>query len=103
MERLERNEPLPSAMQGRWHDVEDAGAELIIDGGEVRYLGQATPYDYKVVGTDDDALTVSLKIDDEAGEDDFQRSHITELVITPEGDFHVYSVKFASQFVRVSA
>lgn len=102
MKRLKRSEPLPSAMQGCWHDVEDVGAELIIDGGEVRYLGQAIPYDYKVIRTDDDALTVSLKIDDEAGEDGFQRSHITELVITPEGDFHAYNVKFTGQFVQVS-
>lgn len=103
MERFGRDEPLPSGMQGRWRDVEDATSELIIDGSEVRYLGHAVPYDYKEVGTVEDALTVSLKIDDETEEDDFQRSSITGLVITPEGDFYAYNVKFVSQFIRSGA
>ena len=50
----------------------------------------------------DGALTVSLKINDEANEDTFERSNITGLVITPEGEFHAYNVKFASHFVRAS-
>ena len=58
MERFGRDEPLPSGMQGYWHDAEDAKAELIIDGGEISYLGRTISYDYKVVETDDGALTV---------------------------------------------
>ncbi|WP_336869386.1 hypothetical protein [Sphingomonas sanguinis] len=103
VERFGRDEPLPSGMQGYWHDAEDAKAELIIDGGEISYLGRTISYDYKVIETDDGALTVSLKIDNEAEEDDFQRASLTEFVITPEGDLHAYNVRFASQFVRGSS
>jgi hypothetical protein len=87
-------------MQGRWIDAGDPTAELIVRGGEVFCFGQRVEYDYKLVGEDDGALTVSLKIDDQANEDTFQRSNISELVVTPEGEFHAYNVKFASQFIR---
>lgn len=100
MERFERNAPLPAEMQGRWADVEDPTSELIVQGGEVFCFGKAISYDYKLIDTEDGALTVSLKINDQAAEDDFQRTNITELVITPEGDLHAYNVKFASQFER---
>jgi hypothetical protein len=100
MERVGRDAPFPAKMQGRWIDVEDPSCELIVSGGEVSCFGQTVEYDYKLAGEDDGALTVSLKINDEANEDTFQRSNITELVVTPEGDFHAYNVKFASQFVR---
>ncbi|WP_287380353.1 hypothetical protein [Mesorhizobium sp.] len=103
MERLGRDAPLPEEMQGRWIDVEDPASELIIQGGEVTCFEQSVAYDYKVVNTDDGALTVSLKIDDQAKEDTFQRSNITELVITPDGDFHAYNVRFASQFERAES
>lgn len=103
MERLERNAPLPVEMQGRWSDVEDPNSELIIQGSEVFCFGKAVAYDYKLVDTVDGALIVSLKIDDQAGEDDFQRANITELVITPEGDLHAYNVKFGSQFERAQS
>ncbi|HEY6815903.1 MAG TPA: hypothetical protein VI168_10225 [Croceibacterium sp.] len=73
---------------------------LLVDGGEVTCFGQAVEYDYKLLDEDDGAVTVSLKLDDEAGEDEFQRANITELVVTPDGEFHAYNVKFASQFVR---
>ena len=49
------------------------------------------------------ALTVSLGVDDEASEDTFQRANITGLVITPEGEFHAYNVKFAARFVRTGS
>lgn len=101
MERLGPTIPLPSEMQGRWADVEEPSSELIVQGGEVICFGQSVVYDYKLVDIVDGALTVSLKIDDETLDDTFQRSNITELVITPEGDFHAYNVKFASQFARV--
>jgi len=100
MERVGRDAPLPTEMQGRWVDVEDSRSELVVSDGEVSCFGQTVEYDYKLVGQDDGALTVSLKINDEANEDTFQRSNITELVVTPEGDFHAYNVKFASEFVR---
>lgn len=45
---------------------------------------------------------MSLKINNDANDDTFQRSNITELVVTPEGDFLAYNVKFASQFVRTA-
>jgi hypothetical protein len=102
MERVEREAPLPPEMQGRWIDAEDPSSELVVSDGEVRCFGQTVEYDYKLVGEDDGALTVSLKINDEADEDSFQRRNITELVVTPEGDFHAYNVRFASQFVRAS-
>ena len=100
MERLGRDVPLPGEMQGRWTEVEDPASELIVEGGAVTCFGQPVAYDYKIVDTDHDALTVSLKINDEAGEDSFQRANITELVITPEGELHAYNVRFASQFER---
>lgn len=100
MERLGRDAPFPAEMQGRWRDVETPRSELIVKGSDVVCFGETVAYDYKLVDTVDGALTVSLKIDDQAGEDDFQRSNITELVVTPEGDLHAYNVKFASQFER---
>jgi len=103
MERLGPNAPLPSEMQGRWMDVENPSSELIVQGGEVVCFGQAVQYDYKLVGADEGALTVSLKVADQAREDTFQRSNITELVITPDGDFHAGNVKFVSQFEKVGA
>ena len=100
MERAGRDAPLPPEMQGRWVDAEDSSSELVVSGGKVSCLGQTVEYDYKLIGEDDGAITVSLKINDEANDGTFQRSNITELVVTPEGDFHAYNVKFASQFVR---
>ena len=87
-------------MQGSWANADDPSSKLIIEGGEITCFGQTVEYDYKLVGCDDDALTVSLKVNDPAREDDFQRANITELALTPEGDFHAYNIKFASQFVR---
>ncbi|MDT3380700.1 hypothetical protein ACETRX_00955 [Labrys portucalensis] len=103
MERLEREAPLPVEMQGHWVDMDDPSTELVVDGSEVTCFGQKIPYDYKLIAKDDGAVTISLKIDDAANEDTFQRSNVTELVITPEGNFHAYNVKFASQFVRATA
>ncbi|MES0206742.1 hypothetical protein [Mesorhizobium sp. LNHC209A00] len=69
MERLERDAPLPVEMQGRWIDVEDSTSALIVQGGEIICFGEVVSYDYKLVDTDDGALTVSLKINDQAAED----------------------------------
>lgn len=43
---------------------------------------------------------MNLKINDGAQEDSFQRATITGLVLTPDGDFLAYNVKFGCQFVR---
>jgi len=101
-ERLGRDAPLPAEMQGRWVDAEDPSTELVVSGGEVACFGHTVEYDYKLVGKLDGALTVSLKVNDEAKDDAFQRSNITELVVTPDGELHAYNVKFASQFVRAA-
>ena len=57
-------------------------------------------YDHKVIVEADGALTVSLGVDDNSRIDDFQRENITGLVITPEGRFVVYNVRFGLEFVR---
>lgn len=101
-ERLGRDAPLPAEMQGHWVGADDPSSELVVRGGEVTCFGRTVEYDYKLVSKIDGALTVSLKINDEANEDTFERSNITGLVITPEGEFHAYNVKFASHFVRAS-
>lgn len=102
MNRLGRDAPLPNEMQRRWFDVENQSSELFVNGGEISCFGMPVEYDFKLIGTDDGALTVSLKIDDEANEDSFQRANITELVITPEGEFHAYNTQYASQFARAT-
>lgn len=100
MERFDRKSPLPAEMQGEWSDVEHPASRLIIQGGEIICFGETVVYDYKLVDTVDGALTVSLRIEDQTAEDAFQRANITELVVTPEGDFHAYNVKFSSEFKR---
>lgn len=100
MKRANRNEPLPDEMQGKWVDAEDPASELIIDGGEITCFGEAVAYDYKEIRIEDGSITVSLAINDPTNEDTFQRTNITGLVITPDGAFHAYNVKFATQFVR---
>ena len=97
----DRNAPLPDEMQGHWIAVDDPSGELLIEGGEVRYQGTSVDYSFKIVGNKDGALTVDLKVTDSTLEDDFQRENITGLLIDPEGDFHAFNAKFASQFVRV--
>lgn len=91
---------MPAEMQGRWVDIDDASAELVISGGEITCFGRVVEYDSKTIKEIDGALTVTLGVNDETRLDSFQRSNITGLVITPEGDFHAYNVKFATQFVR---
>jgi hypothetical protein len=100
MDRLRRDMPLPKEMQGRWIDADDEASELLVNDGEITCFGKVVEYDYKIIRAEDEALMVSLKIDDETNEDTFQHENITELVITPEGDFHAYNTQFASRFVR---
>src|SRR4051794_12571444 len=103
MGRLRRDAPLPTEMQGRWVDEDDFSSELIVDGGEIICFGRRVDYDYKEITDHGGALTVSLGIDDQAGEDAFHRANITGLVLTPEGDFHAYNVKFGARFVRAAS
>ena len=100
MRQVGRDEPLPNEMQGKWIDAADSASELIIDGSEITCFGKAVPYDSKEISIEDGVITVSLLVDDPANEDAFQRANVTGLVITAEGDFHAYNVKFASQYVR---
>ena len=97
---FDRSAPLPEAMQGRWVDLDDPAGDLHIDGGEVRYRGRAVEYDFKIIGEDDGALTVDLKVNDPARDDDFQRENLTGLVVDPEGNFHGFNTRFASEFAR---
>jgi len=97
--RVRREEPLPSEMQGRWVAVDDP-SELIVNGGEITCFGKTVEYDYKEVERQDGALMVNLRIDDASQNYDFQRRHLTHLIIDPEGKFFVYNVKFVCEFVR---
>jgi hypothetical protein len=99
MTRLDRTASLPEEMQGRWVEVDNVTI-LIVDGGEITCFGQVVEYDYKEISEIDGALTVTLRINDEAQEDTFQRANITGLVISPEGDFLAYNVRFGCEFVR---
>ena len=101
-DEFDRAAPLPALMQGSWVEVDDPSGALVIEGGEVRYRGRGVDYDRKIVGKNDGALTVDLKIDDRAREDAFCRENLTGLVIDPQGNFHAFNVKFASKFTRVS-
>jgi uncharacterized glyoxalase superfamily protein PhnB len=98
--RLRGQEPLPELMQGRWVDVDESTAELVIDGGEISCFGSTVDYDFKEIVEAEGALTVSLHIDDEGKIDDFDRANITGLVVIPEGKFLAYNAKFATQFIR---
>lgn len=100
MIRLGRDEPLPPQMQGRWMGADDLLSELVVDGGEITCFGTAVNYDHKVIVAEDGALTVTLGVDDDSRLDDFQRENITGLVMTPEGRFLVYNVRFGLEFVR---
>ena len=100
MERQDRLTPLPAGMQGHWVEINEPSAQLLIIGGEIACFGQRVDYDYKLVDTSDGATTVNLKINDGAQEDSFQGANITGLVLTPDGDFLAYNVKFGCQFVR---
>ena len=100
MDTAKRHKPLPSKMQGRWVDEDNPCSELNITGSEIRCFGDVVVYDYMEINECDGALMVSLKIDDQTNEDKFQRANITNLVITPQGEFYAFNVKFACRFVR---
>lgn len=98
--RQDRNVALPDEMQGRWVSTEDPSSVLVIEGGEITCYGSLVDYDYKEVSTVDDTLTVTLKVEDDARKDEFERSNITGLAIDPDGEFLVFNVKFGDQFIR---
>jgi hypothetical protein len=87
-------------MQGCWVGADEPSSELVVNGGEITCFGRVVDYGYKEIAEIDGALTVNLLVGDEADEDAFQRANITGLVITPEGEFHAWNVKFAARFVR---
>ena len=100
--RHELDQSLPAEMQGRWVDVEEPGAELVIDGSSVTYCGQAVQHEHFVVSQVDGAVCVDLGIDHADRADSFARDNLTNLVIDPDGNFHAYNVKFAAQFMRAA-
>lgn len=102
LNRLGRDEPLPRQMQGRWIGADDPLAELVVEGGEITCFGEVVNYDHKLVIEEGGALNVSLGVADESRLDDFQRENIAGLVITPEGRFLAYNVRFGLEFVRPS-
>ncbi|PQV55067.1 hypothetical protein B0G83_1011250 [Paraburkholderia sp. BL21I4N1] len=71
-----------------------------MNGGTISCLGSVLNYDHKVLIEKDGALTVGLGVDDDSRIDDFHRENITGLVITPDGRFVVYNVRFGLEFVR---
>jgi hypothetical protein len=95
-----RETALPAEMQGEWYVEGEPNSILVVDGGEVMCFGAIINYDYKEVDVIEGAITVSLKINDEAQEDTFSRANIIGLVISPEGDFLGYNTKFSVQFLR---
>jgi hypothetical protein len=99
MSRLGPEAPLPDEMQGRWVDSEDPSFVVEISGGEVTYGGGRSEYDWKEV-TRGEVLHVEFGVDDEAQEDAFARGSVNGLVMTPDGEFHMWNVKFACQLVR---
>lgn len=100
MKRNDRDIAFPAEMQGRWLIEDEPTSILSIVGGEVTCFGAPIEYDYKELEEIDGAITVSLKVDNEAQEDAFSRANITDLVITPDGEFLGYNVKFGVRFLR---
>ena len=100
--RFDLSQPLPAEMQGRWVDVCEPDSELVVAGSQVSYRGMPVRHDHFVVDRIEGALRVDLGIDDTDLEraDSFARENVTSLVVDPEGRFHAYNVKFASQFER---
>jgi hypothetical protein len=95
-----RDTPLPVEMQGRWIVDDEPTSILVVDGGEVTCFGAVVDYDYKEIDEIEGALTVNLRVDDEAAEYDFNRQNIIGLVITPEGEFLGFNTKFSASFTR---
>jgi hypothetical protein len=101
--RADRDSPLPNEMQGRWLFEHDGHSELVIRGGEIICLGKIVDYDHKEIIREDGALTVNLRVEDGKDEDSSQRSNVTGLTMTPDGDFVGWNVKWGASFVRADA
>ncbi len=100
MSPLGREAPLPEEMQGQWVDSDDPSYVVEICGGEVTRRGLPSEYDWKKITHDGGVLLVEFGVDDDADEDAFARQSVNGLAMTPEGEFHMWSVKFACQLVR---
>jgi hypothetical protein len=100
MPKLQRDEPLPNEFQGTWTEAESPASLLLVEGGEITCFGRQVAYDKKVVEEIDGAITVNLTIDDPDQQDSFDRANITGLALTPDGQLHVWNVKFGAVFVR---
>lgn len=87
-------------MQGRWIVDEEPTSILLVEGGEVTCFGAVIDYDYKEIDEIEGALTVNLRVTDEALEYEFNRANIIGLVITPEGEFLGHNTKFGVSFRR---
>ena len=95
-----REAPLPDEMQGRWVDSDDPSYVVDIRGGEVTYGGGPSEYDWKKITHEGGALVVEFGVDDDADEDAFARQSVNGLAMTPDGELHMWNVKFACQLVR---
>jgi hypothetical protein len=95
MAKPDRQTPFPAAIQGSWVDRDDPSATLIIEGAEITCFGASIAYDFKEISEVEDALTFELRVSDPSREDDFQRANITGLVISPEGEFFAYNIRFS--------
>jgi hypothetical protein len=101
MSQVGREAPLPDEMQGQWVDANDPSYVVEICGGEVTYGGGRSEYDWKkITRQDDGALVVEFGVDDDAQDDAFARQSVNGLAMTPDGEFHMWNVKFACQLVR---
>jgi hypothetical protein len=100
MDKDARLTALPAEMQGDWIGVEDDTYTVSINGARIEVMGKPVIYDSWRLIQQDGATTVDLRVDDPAEEYDFQRRDITGLVISPEGEFLVYNVKYSMELRR---
>lgn len=100
MDKDARIKALPAKMQGDWIGVNDGSYTVSIHGSRIEVMGISVVYDSWRLIREDGATTVELHVDDAAEEDDFQRRNITGLVISPEGEFLVYNVKYSMALRR---
>ncbi|WP_205910426.1 hypothetical protein [Rhizobium sp. FKL33] len=91
---------LPAEMQGSWIGVDDDSYTVSIQGSRIEVMGTSVVYDSWRLIREDGAMTVELHVNNPAEEDDFQRRNITGLVISPEGEFFVYNVKYSMALRR---
>ncbi|MBB1248438.1 hypothetical protein [Rhizobium sp. G21] len=100
MDKDARLTALPAEMQGDWIGAEDDSYTVSIHGARIKVMGKTVIYDSWRLIQQDGATTVDLRVDDPAEEYDFQRRNIIGLVISPEGDFLVYNVRYSMALRR---